>query len=64
MGLHIERKAEPRIRGRRLWAVAIAVALLVLGPALFAGGLGRAIADLWIAAMRVVAGLVGGLLGL
>lgn len=63
MGLRIERTADARTRRRRLWALAIVAVALLLIPGLLAGGLGRVVADLWIMAMRVVAGLLGGILG-
>ncbi len=63
MGLHIERRADPRARRRRAWALALMAAAVLLAWVFSAGGLGRVVADLWIMTMRVVAGLLGGLLG-
>lgn len=63
MGLRIQRKADPRARRRRAWALAIMAAAALLAWALAAGGLGRLVANLWIAVMGVLTGLLGGLLG-
>ncbi len=63
MGLRIERNADPRRRRRRLWALALMPVAALLAWMLSAGGLGRLVADLWIAVMGVLTGLLGGLLG-
>ena len=56
-----ERPQRPR---QALFIVALAcVAALLVMPLLFALGMGRVIAEIWVVTMATIAGLLGGLIG-
>ena len=47
-------------RGRWLVIGAVLLAVLVLAPSIFAGGMGRLLGDVWVTVMGAVVRLLGG----